>query len=785
MLRHNIVLFFRNLKKDKSTFFINLIGLSTGLVSVLLIYLWVTDEMAIDKYHRKGDYLYQVLSNHSDANGIRTFKGVPGLLLEEIQASVPEVSHAVATTDSHEYTLSLDGGVALKSKGKFASKDFFEVFTYPMIEGDPRTVLSNTSGILITESLAKRLFQSTDVLGRSIDWHFWDESRSLEITGILQDLPEQTSEKFDFLMSWDYYHDNLINFKGWGNYYGRIHVVLHDKAAVDVASVKIDKILKENQKKSDVSLFLGKHADRYLYSKYENGKQAGGRIDYIRLFTIVALFILFIACINFINLSTAKASQRVREIGAKKTFGASRTSLMFQFYTESMLLGIFSLFIALLLVYLLLPQFNMLSQKELSLNFSAPFYAVLLSIIIAVGILAGSYPALHLSGFKVVKAIKGDRVSKKSEIWGRKALVVAQFILSIILIVGVGVVHFQLDYVKSKNLGYDRENIVYLEREGKLLTQTKAFVEELKNIPGVEGAVSSGFMVGGGNATGGVSWPGKTNEDQVQFWEIRSGHGTLDLMNIELAEGRDFSEEFISDEDVIIVNEKAVEAMGLKDPIGKTITHYLGDKKIVGVVKDFHLTSLHLAVEPTLFLYRPDQTHFVMAKLGKFNEAQTLDKIEELYAEFNPGYPFQPKFLDQDYQALYASEERVSSLSKYFAGLAILISCLGLLGLATYTAERRTKEIGIRKILGSSVLNIMYLLTGDFTKMVMIAIIIAVPISYYTGTAWLENFTYKIDFKWWSIAVVGAGILLVSWVIVGWQTIKAAFVNPIQSLKTE
>lgn len=784
MFRHNLNLTLRNFRKYKSQFLINLTGLSTGLACVLFIYLWVMDEIRTDRFHEKGERLYQVMSNHTDASGINTWKGVPGLLLEEIQAGIPEVESAVATTDAHEYTLSV-GDSYFKANGKFASNDFFNVFSYKLAEGDKRTALADKSGILITRSLSERLFKSEEVIGKQIVWHFWGKTKTVQVAGILEDISERSSEKFDFIMSWDYYHDDLITYKNWYNYYGRIMLVLQPNADRDVAAAKIDAILKEKQKNENVDLFLTKYSDKYLYSKYKNGVQAGGRIEYVRLFSAVAVFILFIACINFINLSTAKASQRIKEIGVKKSLGASRRSLIGQFFTESMLLSLLSTVAAVLIVWLLLPQFNLIADKELTLDVDWQTLLIAAIISLAVGLIAGSYPALYLSGLKSIEVLKGNLSRKTGEVWGRKALVVFQFTLSVVLVVAVLVVYQQMEYVKTKNLGFNRDNIIYFEREGKLIDNYEAFVHELKSVPGVKDAAVSGFMLGGANSTGGVDWPGKKPEDQVQFWEINAGYGSVDMMGIELVEGRTFSEVFGADSTGVIFNETAIRAMGMDDPIGKTITHYTGEKKIIGVVKDFHLISLHTEVEPMLFLYEPAKTHFVMARLRNGGEAETTTSIQSLYEAFNPGHPFVPQFLDQDYQALYKSEQRVAVLSRYFAGFAILISCLGLFGLAAFTAERRIKEIGIRKVMGSSVVGIVYLLTSDFTKMVLIAIFIALPLSYYLAGEWLKDFAYRINLSWWYFAGAGAAALLIAWVTVGFQTFRAARINPSKCLRHE
>jgi putative ABC transport system permease protein len=783
MFKHNLIITLRSFKRQKSTLLINLIGLSTGLACVLFIYLWVHDELSIDKYHVNDQYLYQLQTNHHDASGTNTWRGVPGLIYDEIKATVPEVDIAVAATDVHEYTLSTDQN-SFKVNGRFASEEFFDAFSFELLSGDKATVLSDQSNIVISESFAKRLFNTTDAIGKSIEFHFWGRTKPVKVAGILKDIPSNSSENFDFIMSWDYYHDELISYKNWGNYYGRAMVVINENADLKTVEAKIDKILKDHQESDNVDVILTKYSNMYLYNNYENGVQAGGRIEYVHLFSIVAIFILLIACINFINLSTANASQKTKEIGVKKSMGAPRSSLMNQFFTESVLLSCISLVLAIGMVFLLLPQFNFLAQKELVLNFDLPMIGSMVSIILIVGILAGSYPAIYLSGMNVLDVLK-SRALKSGHSWGRKSLVIIQFSISIVLIVATFLIQQQMKFVQTKNLGYDRDNLLYFEREGKLLESHDAFIDEIQKISGVDKAVASGFMVGGGNSTGGVSWDGKTDEDQVQFWETKSGYGLIETLGIELLQGRGFSKEFGLDTASVIFNVTAISAMGLTDPIGKTVWHYTGNKKIIGVVKDFNLISLHTKVEPALFLFNPEETHFIMAKLQKGKELETIANIESVFQSFNPGYPFEPKFVDQDYLALYNSEKRVASLSGYFAGLAVLISCLGLFGLATFTTARRVKEIGIRKVLGSSVGNIVYLLTIDFSKMVFIAILIALPISYLIGSSWLDNFAYSISLEWWFF--VGAGILalIVAWLTVSIQTLKAARANPVDSLMDE
>ena len=441
--------------------------------------------------------------------------------------------------------------------------------------------------------------------------------------------------------------------------------------------------------------------------------------------------------------------------------------------------------VALLTVYLLLNPFNNLTEKTLELDLLSSLGLFVLPFVLVLGLIAGIYPALHLSRFEAVKVLKGKLPEKTGNLMGRRSLVVLQFAISTVLITGVVIVYQQMSFIKNTNVGYDRSNIVYFEREGNLLKEDQPFIEALKNIPGVENASRSGFIVGGSNATMGVNWEGKPADMRVRIWELHADVGMLDMMNIELAQGRHFSNDFVTDSTAVIINEAALKLMGFEDPIGKTIDHYTGKKHIVGVVKDFNLISLHTQIEPTIFRFEPERTLFVMAKLTQGAEAETLRKMDELYKDFNPNYTFNPIFLEQDYMAQYAAEERMGTLSKYFALFAIIISCLGLFGLASFMTERKTKEIGIRKVLGSGTGSIVYLLTADFTKTVLVAIVIGVPVSYYLGHNWLDGFEYKFNLTIWYFLGVGLLAIGLAWLTVSIQTLKAARANPAKSLRTE
>lgn len=783
LIQHNLTLTLRNFARHKTSFLINLLGLTTGLTIVLLIYLWVSDELNMDKFHENQENLYSIMSNHSDASGIWTWRGVPGLLLDEIQEKVPEVDYAVAETDSHEVTFSKDNKF-LKAYLRFGSNDFFQTYTYQILSGSTQNVLTDHSSAIITRSFAQNLFKSEEVIGETFTWNFEGKEISFVVRAVIEDAPKNSSVKFDVLLPWDYYHDELTNFKIWTNYYARISLVLNPSANVKETERKIDQILKSHHEEDRVSLILVKYADKYLFDNYVNGQQAGGRIEYVRLFSVVAIFILIIACINFMNLSTARASRRSKEVGIKKAIGANRSSLIGQFMTESILITVISMALAIFLAFAFLPQFNFLTQKDLTLNFSGEFILVILTVALLTGLLAGSYPSLYLSRFRTIEVIKGRIPSSFAEFWLRRGLVVFQFSLSVFFIVSVIFIQRQIDFVLEKNLGYDRENIIYFEKEGKLEHSADAFLSELRSLPEVKEAASSGFVLGGINSTGGVNWEGKTPEDQIQFWEIRSDYRTVEILDIELVAGRYFLPDF-TDTSSVIFNEAAIRTMGMENPIGKTIRHYEGDRRIVGIVKDFHVSSLHKKVEPALFLFNPDRTSQVMIKIGSQNTRDAIEKIGAVYEKFNPGYPFKFRFLDRDYEELYNSEIRSASLSGYFAAFAILISCLGLFGLAAFTTEKKIKEIGIRKILGAGTWRIILLLSGDFTKMVFIAVLIAMPLSFFLIKEWLQDFSYHISLDWWVFALAGGISLLVSWLTISVQTYKAATFNPAECLRDE
>ena len=790
MFRHNLLITYRNFLRYKSSFFINLFGLSTGLAAVLLIYLWVHDELSFDKFHKNNDRLYQVMRNLAEGPGvIHTFDGNSDLLAPALGEEMAEIEFVVPVSRPFPHGILSSGERSLKATGKFVGKDFFKVFSFPLRQGDKVQVLLEKYAIVISDALAIKLFGSTDnVVGKTITWDQKPHEGVYVVSGVFEASGYHSSEHSDFLLNHEKFREK--NNQYWDNNNVQTFLTLREGVDVDQFNDKIRDFVRQKFQalygKEHLhfiaTLFLRPYADKYLYNRYENGVQAGGRIDYVILFSTVALFILVIACINFMNLSTARASRRLKEVGIKKAIGAFRKTLVFQYISESMLLAFLSLLTSVLLAFLLLPRFNLITGKQLTLGVDPNLILGALIITLITGFISGSYPALYLSGFKPVEILKGKLNIPSGELWARRGLVIFQFTISILLIVSVVVIYRQIDFVQSKNLGYVTDNVMTIEQQGKLNESLESFLLEAKNIPGVVNASTMWNDIGFPGSTGRVNWQGK--KDRMEFNIMEVGYDLVEVLEIKIKEGRSFSKTFSSENSKLILNEMAVESMGLTDPLGKTVNLWDQDYQIIGVAKNFHIESLYESVQPCLIKVVPHAGNIVV-KIQAGTERQTISGLEKLYHKYNPGISFDFKFLDDEYQALYVAEQKVADLSMYFAAIAILISCLGLFGLAAFTAERRTKEIGIRKILGCSELGIISLLSGDFTRMVLISITIALPVSFFLAKYWLESFAYRIKLEWWFFIGAGLIALLVAWITVGMQTVKAARINPAQSLKEE
>jgi putative ABC transport system permease protein len=798
MLKSFFKIAWRSLLKDRQFTILNLIGLSTGLACTFLIYLWVSDELSMDRFHEKDSQLFQVMTNEKNSDNLRTIPETPALLARTLKEEMPEVEYAAAVLPAEWFgkvTLSAKGNGAtqsaeinnIKASGHFADKDFFNVFSYHLLQGNKNQVLADKNSIVLSKELALKLFHTTDnLVGKTVEW---EHEQSFLISGIFDGVPANSSDQFDYLVPLDRFIDTHPYEKGWGTSEDpNTYVVLKQGTNLAQFNLKIADFIKRRNKDANLTLFARPYSDGYLYGKYENGVQAGGRIEYVRLFSIIAIFILVIACINFMNLSTAKASKRIKEVGIKKCVGASRGELIVQYLGESMLMTVFSLILAFAIVTILLPEFNDITGKQLFIHFDTRLVIAIAGIALITGLLSGSYPALYISGFKPAAVLKGKLKTSAGELWVRKGLVVFQFALSVVFIISVMVVYKQIRFIQTQDPGYNKDNILSFDMKGITTENTQTFLSAVKNVRGVVNAsgMDHGSLIAdyGGSSP---SWDGMPPKANIEFGNIGINYGMVETLGLQITKGRTFSRDLSSDSAEVILNQAAIDAMGLKDPIGKKIGMFDGDgnRKIVGIVKNFHFESMHEMVKPFGLRLVTQYTAVVLVKIKAGKEKAVVDQVKQLYTTYNPGFPFVYKFLDDDFQAQYVAEQRVAVLSRYFGGLAILISCLGLFGLSAFTAERRIKEIGIRKVLGATVNGVVILLSRDFLKLVVIAIIIAFPLAWWATNQWLNGFAYRTH--------IGAGVylsaalvtMLITLLTISFQSVKAAVANPVKSLKSE
>jgi len=792
MLKNYFKTAWRNLIRNTAFSVLNISGLGLGIACSLLIMLWVSDERSVDAFHDNGKFLYQVYERQYYDGKVEASYPTQGLLADELKRVIPEIQYASAMERaSAPGSLSSfeAAGKIIKMNGSFAGADFFSMFSFPLLQGRPQAVLNTQEGIAISRKMADQFFGSdAKAIGKTIRY---ENREDLLVTAVFQNIPVSSSQQFDFLRSWIAFVKENQWVNNWGNTSPVTLVQLRKDADPHKVEAKIKDFIyryRPKDKGSLTELALQPYTEKYLHSTFKDGEIDGGRIEYVRLFTIVAIFILLIACINFMNLATARATKRAKEVGVRKVIGAARSTLIRQFMGEALLLTFFSTIVAICLAVILLPAFNNLSGKQLSLPLANPvFWAALSGLLLITGFVAGSYPAVFLSSLHPIRVLKGSLKFGASAVFFRKGLVVFQFALSIILIVGMIVIFRQMDYIQSKNLGYDRENLVYIPIEGDLVKNYNLFKEKAGNIPGV---LSVSKMRNSPTViehhTGSIEWAGKDPNLAVSFADAVVGYDFVKTMNLQLKEGRDFSTQFGTDSTSYLLNETALQKIGYKDPIGREVVWGNRHGKIIGVIKDFHFNSMHSAIDPLII--RLDENWGwgnILVRIKGDNTKATVTGLQKLCKAINPKTPFTYQFSDEEYSRLYKSEQVVSKLSNCFAFLAIFISCLGLFGLATFSAAQRTKEIGVRKVLGASVSSIIALLTTNFLKPVLVAIVIAVPVSQYFLKQWLNGFAYKINIEWWVFAGAGGISILIAMLTVSFQAIKAAMTNPVKNLRTE
>ncbi|MES2063139.1 MAG: ABC transporter permease [Bacteroidota bacterium] len=790
MIKNYLKIAWRNLTKNKAHTFINMAGLSVGLASSLLIMLWVQNEVSVDAFHKNKSRLYNVYERRYFDNKISGQYNTPGVLAAEMKKVFPEVEYAVNAVYNESNTF-MAGKKILKYNGGAADVDFFKMFSYPLLQGNIQTALSSPLSLAISRKMAESFYGSPQAaIGKTIRF---ENKKDFTVSAVFENLPANTLEKFEYLINWNAFLIENPSANQWGNNWPRTSIMLRADADPALFGKKITHFLDKydtGQQKGvfttqlDIQLF----GEKYLHGNFAGTKFEEGRIEYVHLFSIVAIFILLIACINFMNLTTARSVKRAREIGVRKVVGAVRSVLIKQFIGESLLITSLAVMVSLVLLVLLLPLFNQVTQKQIGLPFNqVGFWLKLVGITLVTGLVSGSYPALFLSSFNPVKVLKGALKLDSGTTLFRKGLVVFQFTLSVVMIIGTIIVARQMNFIQSRNLGYDRENLIYLPADGALASKYTTFKTEALKMPGIQSiTVSSSSPTVIANGTVGVEWTGKDPNNSIRFVQAAVGYDFVKTLKLNLLAGRDFSKDFPTDTAGYIINETAMKRMGYVNPIGQPLSLWGRKGKIVGLIKDFHLNSMHEPIIPLVIWLNKGENYgslLIRTAPGKTKEA--LASLQTLARQINPEFPFSYTFSDEEYQSLYKSEQIVGKLANAFAILAIFISCLGLLGLAMFTTEQRVKEIGIRKILGANVSSLFALLSSEFLVLVIIALFIASPIAWYAMDKWLQGFAYHTQVQWWVFVLSGGLIVLIALATVSFQAIKAALVNPVKSLKAE
>ena len=786
MFTNYLKIAWRNLLRNKGFSVLNIVGLSIGLAVTALILIWINFELGFDKFHEKTDRIYQVNNQYPVEGEIWTWNSTPKIMASVIEKDYPEVEGVSRYFYETPFLFSRDEK-RIKSTGTIVDPDFLKMFSFPLVEGDIETVFEEVNSVVITQKFAAKMFGDESPMGKIVKV---DNVDNFKVTGILEDLPENTEFTFEFLMPWAYLKQKDWDDENWGNNSIATYVLLKEGTDYAVFSEKIKSLRKNyDQESPEMETLLYPFSRTWLYNEFENGKEIGGRIALIQMFGIIAAIILIIACINFMNLSTARSEKRAKEVGIRKVIGAEKCSLVAQFLGESILISCISGMLAFLMVMLTLPQFSIFVDKPLSLDVTTPlFWLSAVGMILFTGILAGSYPALYLSGFKPSAVLKGTFKKMNGTVTPRKVMVVLQFAAAIILITASIIVTQQLQKVQDRQSGYIKNNLIYTIMEGDVEQNYMLIKEELLT-SGTATSVTktSAPITEGWSNTWGFEWTGKEEGNKTIVQRFIADDAIAKTTGIELIEGRDFDlKKYPTDSTAAIINEAAVALMNFDEPLGQIIKDNGIEWHVVGVAKDFVLNSPFQKIQPMVI--EGAKAWFSVIHI-KFNEnletTELLAQTDAIFKKYNPEYPFSYEFVDQEYAKKFDDEKRTGQMVTLFTLLTIFISCLGLFGLASYMAENRIKEIGVRKVLGASVRSITTLLSVDFLKLVLISIVVAIPVSWYVMSDWLEGFAYRITISWWIFVLAGFSALIIAFVTVSFQAIRAARANPIKSLRTE
>ncbi|HEY1871115.1 MAG TPA: ABC transporter permease [Chitinophagaceae bacterium] len=785
MLKNYFKIAWRNLLRNKSFSIINISGLAIGMASAILILLWIQNEMSYDRFHANIDRLYEVWGNDLYNGGIQSGTSTPEIMAPVLKNDVPEIDKVSRISWGESYLFTV-GDKTLMPHGNIVDPDFLSMFSFPFREGNVNA-LDDPYAVVLTQKLAGSIFGNEDPIGKTIAIQ---RGTGYKVTAVLKDLPNNTQFNFDYLLSYANKSTRGDIDSDWTDVSIRTFVSLKPNTSLNAANENIKNVIvKHSGGRAKTTEFLYPVSKLRLYSNFENGVAVGGRIERVKTFSLIAIFILLIACINFMNLSTAQSEKRAREVGIRKVAGALKRSLIAQFFTESILLACISGLIAIAIVQLSLPSFNQLVKKELFIDFTnIYFWITAIGFVFFTGILAGSYPAFFLSSFKPALVLKGSFKKVNALITPRKVLVILQFTFAIALIVSTIVVEKEVKYAQSRETGYDKKDLGYVFIQGDIDKNYELIKNELLN-SGAASSVSKTQAPLTQNWSSGISmnWQGKDPNAKIQINRYTEDGDLVKTAGMHLMEGRDIDiKNFPSDSTACLISESALKVMGFKNPIGQMIYDDPINWHVVGVIKDFILESPYEPIKPFMVKGPKYGGSTIHIKLNSTNStSQNLATIEKIFKRYNPAYPFEFNFIDEEYAQKFADEKLTGTLASLFAALTILISCLGLFGLAAYMAANRIKEIGVRKVLGASAANITALLSKDFIRLVAIAILIASPLAWWAMNKWLRGYDYRISVSVWIFIAAGSLAIFIALITVSFQAIKAAIANPVKSLRTE
>jgi ABC-type antimicrobial peptide transport system permease subunit len=794
MIKNYFKIVWRNMLNNKVYSALNIIGLAAGMGVALVIGLWVLNEYSYDRFLPGYKQLYQVELNYTlQKTGKGTQNAVSIPVAEVLRKNYPEIKH-VAVSDWMGPHALLVGNKKLYIKGASVESDFLKMFRYPLIKGNANSVLQDPYSIVLTESTAKALFGQADPMNKTVRI---DNKHDVKVTGIMKNVPSNSTLQFNYVLPFSYSVQTEEWIKNastqWNNNPLQIFVELQTNASYAQLAPKIKNILYDNSPKMrDIKpeIILHPLSDWHLYSEFRDGKAVGGFIEYIRMFSVIGVLVLLIACINFMNLSTARSEKRAREVGIRKAIGSRRIDLVLQFLTESIIITFIAFLLSILFVQLALPSFNILTGNSIHIPFTnSTFWVIMIAYVLFTGLLAGSRPAFYLSSFNPVKVLKGGVPIGKSAALPRKILVVLQFSCSIILIISTIVIYQQIQHVKNRPVGYNSERLITTEMSSDLTKNYNALKNDLLQSGAVESlAITSSPLTAISNHQSIEKWPGKTAADQaINSGGISVSDNYFKTVGMKFAMGRDFSNNYHDDSLNVIINEAAAKQMGLKNPINQIISFngVNGPARIIGVVQDALLGSPFAQAEPTVFNHSKKGDFLIYRLSANATTHDAIEKTGKIFDTYNPAYPYSYHFADEEYNNKFKLEMLVGKLAAIFAGLAIFISCLGLFGLAAYIAEQRNKEIGIRKVLGASMVSVWILLSSDFIVLVIISSVIASPIALYFLQNWLQQYEYRIKISFDVFVLSAVAIMLITIFTISFQAIKAALMNPVKSLKTE